>query len=98
MKIFISEKVSAKLAERHRVTADEIRQCFENREGGFLEDTREEHKTNPPTQWFIAETNRFRKLKVVFILEPVLKSHRITIRTTYEPNLTEISIYERHAK
>jgi hypothetical protein len=96
--IYISDRVQAKLAGKHQVTADEIRHCFENREGTFLEDNREEHKTDPPTQWFIAETNQRRVLKVVFILERLLKGSRINIRTAYEPNATEVSIYNKHAK
>lgn len=96
--IYISDRVQAKLSEKHRVRPDEIRHCFENREGGFLEDIREEHKTDPPTQWFIAETNQRRVLKIVFILETLPKGKRINIRTAYEPNEIEISIYKKHAR
>jgi len=90
--------VQQKLAQKHGVRPDEIRHCFENRDGGFLEDTREEHKTEPPTQWFIAETNQGRVLKVVFIHEKLLDGQRINIRTTYEPNSAEIAIYNKYAK
>ncbi len=65
---------------------------------GFLEDDREEHRTDPATQWFIAETNQRRKLKVVFILRHDLRSKRIDIRTAFEPNAEEMRIYEKHAK
>lgn len=69
MKLFISDPVREKLASKHGVTEAEIRQCFENREGRLLEDTREDHQTNPPTQWFISCSNRQRKLKVVFVVK-----------------------------
>jgi len=96
--IYISERIKQKLLEKHGVRPDEIRHCFENRDGRFLEDKRESHKTDPPTQWFIAETNQRRLLKVAFINQAVIKGYRIDIRTAYEPNKTEIDIYERYAK
>lgn len=67
MALVISSKVRLKLADKHNVTELEIEECFANRSGVFLEDTREGHKTELPTQWFIAETDSRRKLKVVFI-------------------------------
>jgi hypothetical protein len=95
MRIAISPQVAAKLNEKHGVTPDEVRQCLENRGGGFLEDNREEHRTDPPTQWFIGETNRGRKLKVVFIQRQTPTGLRVDIRTAYPPNDTEIRIYEK---
>jgi hypothetical protein len=97
-KIYISERVLQKLSDKHGVRPDEIRHCFENREGRFLEDVREDHKSDPPTQWFIAETNQRRRLKVVFVVQPMLQGKRISIRTAYEPNPAEINIYERYGK
>lgn len=55
MPLKFSEDVAKKLTEKHNVTQDEVRQCFENQEGRFLKDKREEHQTNPPSHWFIAE-------------------------------------------
>lgn len=92
MKLFISDLIREKLTSKHGVTEAEIRQCFENREGRLLEDTREDHQTNPPTQWFISNTNCRRKLKVVF----VIKGGVIYLKTAYEPNQIELSIYSRH--
>jgi len=98
VQILISEHVLAKLATKHRVTADEVRQCFENRDGGTLEDDREEHRTDPPTQWFIAETNQRRMLKVAFIQRVARGVVRVDVRTAYEPNDEEKRIYERHGR
>lgn len=53
MPLWYSDEVRKKLAEKHKVSEDEVRQCFENREGDYLEDTREEHRTDPPTHWFV---------------------------------------------
>lgn len=68
MALVISLAVSVKLANKTPpVTQEEISQCFANREGAFLRDTRERHQSDPPTQWFIGETDFGRKLKVAFI-------------------------------
>lgn len=94
MAFIYSPQVKSKLARRHNVTLDEVRECFTNRSSGCLEDNREDHESDPPTQWFIAETDNGRKLKVVFILE----ENDITIRTAYEPNAIEQQIYDTHSK
>jgi hypothetical protein len=67
MKLIISPNIEKKLKEKHEVLPKEVMQCFENRVGALLQDTREDHKTDPPTEWFIAETNSGRSLKV-FVL------------------------------
>lgn len=73
---------------------DEVIECFSNRDGSFLEDTREVHKTNPKTQWFIAETNRGKKLKIVFIQFP---DGSVRIKSAYPPNTVELYIYTQKA-
>jgi uncharacterized DUF497 family protein len=98
VKCQISERVLDKLKHKHGVTYDEVQQCFENREHGFLEDTREEHQTDPPTQWFIAETNQCRKLKVAFVRRVIRGVVRTDVRTAYEPNAEEIRIYDKYAR
>jgi uncharacterized DUF497 family protein len=93
MKIRMSEKTRQKLATKHGGVSDkEIRECFENREGLDLFDTRAEHLTDPLTRWFIAQTNHRRLLKIVFI--PVKDS--IEIKSVYEPNEEEIRIYHKY--
>lgn len=86
MAVIISPKVRAKLAAKvPPVTQNEIEQCFANRA---------EHASDPQTHWFIAETRLRRKLKVVFI--PRLPD--VVIRTAYDPNSTEMKIYDRYAR
>ena len=93
MALRISRKVRLKLAEKNPpVTEGEIEECFANRNGEFLEDTREDHKTEPPTFWFIAETDYGRGLKVAFIS----RDDETTIRTAYDPNEDEIRIYKKY--
>lgn len=91
MGIVISQKIIEKLKTKHNVNEEGIHECFANRIGGYLLDTREEHDSDPPTQWFISETNYGKVLKVVFIR----RDEDIYIRTAYEPNEKEISIYKK---
>lgn len=102
MAIWISPRVRAKLANKHCVSETEIRQCFENMQGEFLRDPREKHQTEPPTYWFVAETNARRSLKIVCIFRKMPSADgsppelRIEIKTAYDANATEIQIYSRH--
>ena len=93
MDIKISAAVGSKLLYKHGVLELEVAECFENWEGNFLIDDREQHRRYPPTLWFIAETAKKRLLKVVF-QQRGESSHVITV---YEPNSDEIRIYEANA-
>ena len=90
----ISKNIIGKLKSKHNVSVDEVFECFLNRTKGLLEDTRVNHKTNPPTLWFIAETDRARRLKIVFIQ---IVNGEYEVKTVYEPNDVEIKIYEQYA-
>ncbi|PID44069.1 MAG: ADP-ribosyl-(dinitrogen reductase) hydrolase [Proteobacteria bacterium] len=93
MKLKISARVKEKLRKKHNVGVDEVIECFANREGGIYKDVREDHKTNPPSLWFIAETNMGLHLKVVYIN----KNGEIHIKTAYPANKTEKNLYNRLA-
>ncbi len=95
MILHISDVVEKKLKEVHQVDQFEILQCFENRTRSSLIETREEHKTDPPTRWFIAETDAGRRLKVVFIQ---LTAMDAVIRTAYEPSENEEHIYQTRSR
>lgn len=92
--ILVSERILNKLKEKHRVIMEEVWECFLNRGGGFLEDTRLNNRTEPPTLWFIAETDTGRQLKIVFI---ELEDGNYEIKTAYEPNVIEVKIYEKYS-
>jgi len=92
MGLKISPGIKEKLKKKHCVTEEEITQCFTSRTGCYLMDMREDHQTDPPTLWFIAETDYGRLLKVVFIR----KDSDLIIKTAYAPNEIEIEIYNRH--
>jgi hypothetical protein len=92
LSLIISHSVRVKLGNKTPpVTREEIEQCFANRSGRYLEDTREDHKSNPPTQWFIAETYYGRKLKIAFIQ----RDKSTVIRTAYDPSKEELRIYTK---
>ena len=90
--LVITSATEAKLKTKHNVTIAEIRQCFFNRKGRLLIDNRALTKTNPPTLWFIAETNKVRALKVVYIQI----GSKIHLKTAFEPNAVELAIYRQH--
>lgn len=91
-KFRISDKTAKKIIEKHGVTVVEICEAFMNRQGKSLEDSRLQHKTIPPTLWFIAPTNHNRKLKVVYIQD----GGTVEIKTAFEPNEEEKRIYARY--
>ena len=90
----ISPGVKAKLLDKiPPVTESEIVESFANRTGKDLIDTREEHATDPPTRWFIAETDFGRSLKIVYLLT----SEGVIIKTAYDPNIEELRIYKKYS-
>ena len=93
MPIVINDSILKKLTDKHKVSQREIEQCFDNKEGGLLRDTREKNQTAPPTVWFLAHTNKSRLLKIVF----VQIDDDIIIKTAYDANEDEIRIYKKYA-
>ena len=95
MFFMISEAVANKVRKKHNIFEHEILECFENRLGPFLEDKREDHKTDPPTKWFISESRSGRVIKVVFIYYP--NEREIVIKSAFEPNDIESKIYQKYS-
>jgi uncharacterized DUF497 family protein len=95
MHLITSSRVLRKLKNKHNVTMDEVEECFLNQTREFLEDTRAEYLTNPPTYWFISVTDRGRVLKVVFVEQP---GQGYELKTAYEPNAEEERIYDKYAQ
>lgn len=94
MQLHFSDSIVEKLKEKHNVDVKEVFECFFNRGGEFLVDEREDHKTDPPTKWFISETDKGRSLKICFIEF----NGKIAIKTAYDANAQEIRIYNKFAK
>lgn len=90
--LIVTDAIKGKLKTKHMVDLNEVKQCFHNKCGRLLTDNRALHKTKPPTLWFIAETNRGRVLKIVYIQIKM----EIHLKTAYEPNEEEKQIYRLH--
>lgn len=90
MALKFSVGVLEKLGRKHQVTAQEVEECFLNRTGTCIQDVRAEHRTTPPTWWFVAPTDVGRELKVVF----VERDGDIHIKTAYPPEPAAKRIYE----
>ncbi len=91
--IRMSHAVGKKLAAKNPpVTDEEILQCFANRGPSFI-DNRPQHETTPPTRFFVADTNKGRRLKVVFIFH--LDENYIEIKSAYDANSKDIETYEK---
>lgn len=61
-----------------------------NIEGQLIEDTAEEHRTTPPSFWFIAQTDYGRQLKVVL----VPKDGNIFLKTAFDAKISHVQLYE----
>jgi hypothetical protein len=92
MKIRISEDVLKKITDRN-ISRLEIEQCFLNVEDGYCEDDRAIHKTNPPTKWFVAPTDKDRILKIMFVPE----KDGVDLKSAYEATDNVCRIYKKFA-
>lgn len=90
MAFIVSPAIRAKLSTRHKVSVEEVFECFANGPPYTLQDNRPEHQTNPPTEWFIGETDSGRRLKVMFVIE----DEDVYIKSAYEPSEAVINLYE----
>lgn len=91
LNLIVSSAIRDKLLDKHCVKEGEVHECFFNRDGPYLEDDAEDHRTDPPSYWFIAETNRGRRLKVVF----VAKDGNVYLKTAYNANEKSERIYTK---
>jgi uncharacterized DUF497 family protein len=94
LSIVITPEIREKLLKRHNVKEGEVEECFFNNEGVYLEDTEEEHITDPPTEWFVSPTDRGRLLKIIF----VFRDGNIFLKSAYDANQKTISIYNELCK
>jgi len=92
--LYMSPGVREKLRKR-QITEAHVLQCFANRSGKYLIDDREEHKTTPPTKWFVASTDFGIILKVCFIFDP--DSNLIEIKTAYPATPVVAAMYKKKA-
>lgn len=93
--MLISPSVRQKLKRLdHNVTEAEILECFANRSDGECLDTRAHHLTNPPTRWFVSETDSGRKLKIMYVLNG---EGVVEIKSAYNASAEIIRIYNKYA-
>lgn len=85
--------VQEKIKERG-ITVSEIEEAVCNSEPPYRIEVRAQHKTTPPTRWFIAPTFEDRLLKVYFML--VEEEKLAIIKTAFEPAESEIQEYESY--
>lgn len=94
MKLSLSPKIRQKLAlKTPPVSENDIYECFTNRTNAFLMDTREDHKTDPVTFWFISENDYGRRLKVCFMNH----GEQLSIKSAFVPNADEERVYKKYA-
>ena len=86
----ISRRILAKLRDKHDVTQQDVAECFANRWGKFFTDSRQNHRTDPPTYWFVSETDKGRVLKVVFVRYPEF----FAIKSAFVPEDGSDALYE----
>ena len=92
--LIISADVIEKLREKHGVSKREVEQCFENLCGLYVEDDREDNRTDPVTLAFVAPTNQGRLLKVCFMFI----DGNVHIKTAFEADPADIAYYDKHGK
>lgn len=92
--LYLSPGVREKLRKR-QITEAHLMQCFANRPGKYLLDDREEHRTMPPTKWFVAPTDYGIILKVCFVFDPLSKL--IEVKTAYPATDVVAAIYNKKA-
>ncbi len=93
MKPILSQKITDKLRGRG-ISVSDLVECFANRTAGFLVDDREEHKTNPDTLWFVAETEKGRILKIMFVPAGTMATD---IKSAYDSSAEIQRIYNKYA-
>jgi hypothetical protein len=93
MNLFISTRVREKLLTKHKVNEAQVLQCFANKRGRDLLDTREQHRTHPPTRWFISQTDFGVRLKVCYVFDP--STQIVEIKSAFAPNGAEERIYAK---
>jgi len=95
LEFHFSNQILQKLDEKHGVTIEEVYEAFDNSDGRTLIDTREKHKSNPSTEWFISQTRKGRSLKICYVFDP--DTNTIFVKTAYEPNQEEVRIFNKYA-
>lgn len=92
--LIISPDTEEKLIKKHGLRRVDVEQCFRNRQRSYLLETRPEHKTEPLSEWFIAENDSGKLIKIVCIFIDGM----VYLKSAFTPNEDEISIYNTMSK
>lgn len=95
MSLIITPSIEAKIGrdDHGQVTVKEVLECFENHCGGYCIDAREQHRTHPPTLWFVAETHHRRRLKIIFVRD----GDNLYLKSAYPANDEVARIFSKYA-
>lgn len=90
--LIISPKIRAKIGDPSHgsVTEREVQECFLNRCGRVAEDDREQHRTDPPTRWFVSETHLGKLLKIVYVED----DENVYLKSAYPASKTIQDLFE----
>lgn len=95
-RLYITEKIKTKLNNKHSLKVDVIEQVWKDYNGITLVDTREEHRTHPPTEWFIGTSTNGVAIKIVFVPHKEIEG-LVFLKTAYKPSSREIEIYKKRS-
>ncbi len=92
----ISPKILQKIGQacHGSLTQRIVEQCFENHCGRLCIDDREEHRTDPPTCWFVALDSGNRLVKVVYVQDAGV----IYLKSAYLADPEIARIFDKYAK
>ena len=95
MALIISPEIEAKIgsADHGQITRKEVEECFDNHCGRYALDHRPQHLDSQgnPCPWFVAETNRRRRLKIMFVQE----NGNIYLKSAYPATQSVVDLFIR---
>lgn len=98
MALIIPPEIEKKIAgdDHDNVTVKEVHECFTNHDGRYAYDKRPQHLdgNGNPSPWFVANTNKGRCLKIMFVLE----HGDVYLKSAYPATEQVKDIYKKYAK
>ena len=94
--LVISPKIKDKIAREDHgsITEREVRECFMAWDHRFCFDQKEEHRTDPPTRWFVGESHIGRLLKIMYIDD----GENVYLKSAYLANGDVKRIFDKYSQ